>query len=83
MKPQIIKDQEQKLVELLEKDALPTVSVSDAASFLGIHPSTLRRSLYTGRSPLGFGIEGDLQRNGYSVIPKLSFYNFLIKGTSE
>jgi hypothetical protein len=75
-KPPIIEQQEQALYDLMMADEKPFVSVEKAAHFIGVHPSTLRRWLYSGNCTFGMGMEGDKHSNGYGVIPKLTFFNW-------
>lgn len=64
---------------LLEADNKPYLKIEDAAKFLGIDKMALRRMMYAGTCPFGFGVEGDKYGNGFGKISKLAFYNWITK----
>ncbi len=77
--PQSIEQLDNKLMALLDADDLPYLKIEDVAKFLGIDKMVLRRMMYAGTCPFGFGMAGDKYGNGFSKISKLAFYNWITK----
>ena len=75
--PEIIKQLDSELVELVTADDGPVLSVKDVAKFLGMGQESLRKMLYTGSVPFGLGREGNKYEEGAAKISKLAFYNWV------
>ncbi len=75
--PQIIQDLQKQLDEAMEADQDPFIRIEDAARLIGCSPECIRKAIYNGTCPFGFGWAGSNVRNGYSKIPKLPFYYWM------
>ena len=78
-KPEIILEQEEKLLALISKDGNPNLSLPDVAKFMRMDMECLREACVRGTCP--FAVGG--QRSGgnrFIKIPKLTFYNWYTKG---
>lgn len=80
MIPTIIKDLDEKLNELLEKDDKNYITAQAAADFLGMDVDTLRASAEAGRCPFAISGRSWSKGNRFTKIPKLAFYNWITQG---
>ena len=82
MTPSIIEKLNKGLIELLEADDSPIVTVEEVAKYLDIDKAKLRQIIYSGKCPFAIGMDGGKYGHGYSRINKLAFYNW-IRGNSN
>lgn len=79
MKPQIIEELQRQLVEVIEKDNTPSITIEEAAKVLGQDKENLRRAIAMGTCPFGYGGTGPSGQR-FGRVSKLALWNFLMKG---
>ncbi len=77
--PKSIEQLDIELTKMLDADDKPYLKIEVVAKYLGIDKMVLRRMMYAGTCPFGFGMEGDKYGNGFGKISKLAFYNWMTK----
>jgi len=78
--PTIINDLEKRLIEALEKDNNPSISIEEAAKILGQDKDCLRVAIANGTCPFGYGGQHKMNGQRFGRVSKMALYRFLIKG---
>ena len=81
MKPKLIDELLADLVEAIDRDSSPSMSVEEAAKLLGQDKECLRRSIASGTCPFGYGGTGP-GGNRYGRVSKLALWNWITKGVA-
>ena len=77
--PEIIKNLEQRLNQLVSKDNKPTVSIDDVAELLEVDREKLMAAAVMGTLPFGFGCPSPAkQGNRYARISKLTLWRWMM-----
>lgn len=79
MKPTMIEELQRQLVDLIEKDNSPSISIEEAAKILGQDKDCLRQAIAMGTCPFGYGGTGPSGQK-FGRVSKLALWNFLMKG---
>ena len=83
MKPLIIKNLENELIDVLNQDNSPSISVEVAAKLIGQDRDCLRRSIANGTCPFGYGGINREKGTHFGRVSKLALWNFLTKGVID
>ena len=79
MRPPMIDKLQNDLIELIEKDESPSVTIEEAAKLLGQDRDCLRQSIASGTCPFGYGGTNP-GGSRFGRVSKLALWNFLTKG---
>lgn len=79
MKPKIIEELYQELIETISEDDKPSISIDKAAKILGVDRQTLRVAIANGTCPVGLGGQHP-SGSKFGRVSKLALYNWLMKG---
>ena len=80
MKPQIIVDLEKKLLDAMEEDRDPSITIIKAAEVVGMDVDCLRQSISQGTCPFGVGGKNGDRGNRFGKVPKVAIWNWMMKG---
>ena len=79
MTPQIIREQHEKLVDLMNKDNSPSLSVRDVAEWFGVDYQCMLKSIEQGNCPFGIGGKNP-NGNRFAKVNKEALWNWVMKG---
>lgn len=80
MPPEIINRLNKELVEAMNDDEKPYISIDKAAHLLGVDNQSLRVAIANGTCPFGFGGQHERTGSRFGRVSKLALWNWITKG---
>lgn len=79
VQPEIISKLIKELINVLEEDDKPCISIDKAAKLLGVDNQSLRIAIANGSCPFGFGGQHERSGSRFGRISKLALWNWMMK----
>jgi len=80
MQPEIINKLNKELIDVMNADEKPCISIDKAAHLLGVDNQSLRVAIANGTCPFGFGGQHQRTGNRFGRVSKLALWNWITKG---
>jgi hypothetical protein len=80
MQPEIITKLTKELIDALNEDDKPYISIDRASKLLGVDNQSLRVAVANGSCPFGFGGQHEKSGSKFGRVSKLALWNWITKG---